>query len=198
VKLLVFSDIHGDLQALEKLMAIEADYYVAAGDLASWGQGLERSARVLQARGERVWMLPGNHESDEQVAQVCKRYGFRDLHGNTTRAGRYAVAGLGYSSPTPFNTPGEYSEPEMARRLAAFSGLRPLALICHCPPFGTPLDRIRDGIYGGSTAVRDFIAAEGPEWFVCGHIHETAGLAVEIGKTRCANAGKRGYLLELE
>ncbi len=34
VKLLIFSDIHGDRTSLEKLMAIEADYF-AAGDLAS-------------------------------------------------------------------------------------------------------------------------------------------------------------------
>ena len=42
VKLLIFSDIHGDKAALEKLMAIEADYYFAAGDLANFGRGLER------------------------------------------------------------------------------------------------------------------------------------------------------------
>jgi Icc-related predicted phosphoesterase len=32
------------------------------------------------------------------------------------------VAGLGYSNPTPFNTPGEYSEKELAARLAGFAG----------------------------------------------------------------------------
>ncbi len=37
VKLLIFSDIHGDKAALEKLMATEADYYFAAGDLANFG-----------------------------------------------------------------------------------------------------------------------------------------------------------------
>ena len=32
MKLLIFSDIHGDKAALEKLMNVEADYYFAAGD----------------------------------------------------------------------------------------------------------------------------------------------------------------------
>ncbi|MBZ5609845.1 MAG: hypothetical protein LAP38_16410 [Acidobacteriia bacterium] len=42
MKLLIFSDIHGDKAALEKLMATEADYYFADGDLANWGRGIEQ------------------------------------------------------------------------------------------------------------------------------------------------------------
>ena len=34
---LIFSDIHNDGKALEKLMDIEADYYFAAGDLVYGG-----------------------------------------------------------------------------------------------------------------------------------------------------------------
>ena len=45
MKLLIFSDIHCDLKALERLMATEADYYFAAGDLVNWGRGLEPAAR---------------------------------------------------------------------------------------------------------------------------------------------------------
>ena len=40
VKLLIFSDIHTDLKALERLMQMEADYYFAAGDLVNWSRGL--------------------------------------------------------------------------------------------------------------------------------------------------------------
>ena len=36
LKLLVFSDIHNDWMALERLMRIEADYYFAAGDQVTW------------------------------------------------------------------------------------------------------------------------------------------------------------------
>lgn len=198
MKLLIFSDIHGDLRALGELMATEADFYIAAGDLATWGKGLEPCARVLGERRERVFVLPGNHESEAQVAQFCAAHGFRDLHGKCLRIGTREVAGLGYSSPTPFHTPGEYTEEEMARRLAAFAGKSPLVLICHCPPHGAALDRMREGLHGGSTAVRDFLASEQPEWFFCGHIHEAAGVEETIGRTRCVNVGKSGYLLELE
>jgi Icc-related predicted phosphoesterase len=198
VKLLIFSDIHEDWRALEKLMAQEADYYVAAGDLANWGRGLEKAATILAQRGERVWVLPGNHEADFEIAQFCQRHGFRDLHGESLELAGYRVAGLGCSNPTPFNTPGEYSESELARRLAPFGDLKPpLILICHCPPKDTAVDDAGENKHFGSTAIREFIERHQPEYFFCGHIHEAAGVHVSMGKTRCWNVGKKGYLLEI-
>jgi Icc-related predicted phosphoesterase len=107
------------------------------------------------------------------------------------------VAGLGYSNPTPFNTPGEYTEEQLAERLDAFNELKPLVLICHCPPKGTPLDRAAPLLHFGSTAVARFLEQHPPLWFFCGHIHEAAGQTAEIGPTRAVNVGKQGYLLDL-
>jgi Icc-related predicted phosphoesterase len=197
VKLLVFSDIHTDYAALVRLMEIEADCYIAAGDLTTWGRGLERCGAMLRGRADRVWVLPGNHESERQIADFCAKYGLHDFHGKTFSAGGYTVAGLGYSTPTPFNTPGEYTEETMARRLEPFAGLEPLVLICHCPPLGTDLDRVRKGIHAGSRAVRDFIERQQPAYFFSGHIHETEGVEMWMGKTHCWNPGRRGYLLDL-
>jgi Icc-related predicted phosphoesterase len=197
MKLLVFSDIHGDLAALERLMAIEADCYIAAGDLASWGRGLDRCGELMRSRSGRVWVLPGNHEWAEQVTEFCRRFELNDFHGKTFKAAGRHVAGLGYSNPTPFHTPGEYSEEELARRLAPFAGLAPLILICHCPPLGTALDRVREGVHAGSRAVKLFIDRNQPEYFLCGHIHEAAGVEEQLGKTHAVNAGKRGYILDL-
>ncbi len=197
MKLLIFSDIHSNHQALEKLMAVEADYYVAAGDLVNWGRGLEACGKILNQRAGKVYVLPGNHESEAQIASFCAQFGFRNFHGQTLEIGKYHVAGLGYSSPTPFHTPGEYSEAELAARLAHFEKLNPLVLICHAPPFETALDRIRDGVHGGSRSIRDFIDRQQPERFFCGHIHEAEGAEITIGKTKAVNVGKRGYLLEL-
>ena len=112
------------------------------------------------------------------------------------QAGGYYIAGLGCSTPTPFNTPGEYSEDEMARRLAPFAGLKPLILICHCPPLGTDLDRVHKGMHAGSSSVREFIEKERPAAFFCGHIHEAEGVRLRLGDTLCINAGRRGYLLD--
>jgi Icc-related predicted phosphoesterase len=197
VKLLIFSDIHGDKAALEKLMAIEADYYFAAGDLANFGRGLEAMGPILKKRGRRMYVLPGNHESEADIVRFCADFGFQDFHGQTMQIEGYHVAGLGYSNPTPFDTPGEYTERELAERLQRFSGLDPLILICHTPPKGTVLDRAAEGKHFGSDAIREFIEREQPRYFYCGHIHEAAGQHAILGRTQAWNVGKRGQLLDL-
>ncbi len=197
VKLLVFSDIHTDYASLERLMGVEADYYFAAGDLATWARGLDRCGEILRARGERVYVLPGNHESAAQMAAFAEKYGLHDFHGRSLESGGYHIAGLGYSNPTPFNTPGEYSEEELAARLKPFAELKPLILICHCPPRQTELDRIRKGVHAGSSAVREFLEENQPEYFFSGHIHETEGVEMRLGRTVCRNPGRRGYLLRV-
>jgi Icc-related predicted phosphoesterase len=194
---LIFSDIHNDLVALRRLMETDADYYVAAGDLVSWGRGLDACGEILREKAERVWVLPGNHESAEQIALFCGKFGFRNFHDQSIEVGGRQFGGLGYSSPTPFHTPGEYTEEQLAERLRIFKGLDRLVLICHAPPYGTPLDRVKEGLHAGSHAVREFIEANQPEYFFCGHIHEAEGQETKVGKTIAVNVGKRGFLLEI-
>lgn len=197
MKLLVFSDIHGDMAALERLLAAEADYYIAAGDLAHFRNGLEQAAAVLERRKDRVWILPGNHEHERDTAALCERHGFGHLHMNSFEADGWHVAGLGHSNPTPFDTPGESSETELAERLEAFAGIEPLILVCHCPPKNSPLDEAGPGRHFGSTAIASFIERVQPDWFFCGHIHEAAGRKATFGRTIGVNAGKKGWLLEV-
>ena len=80
MRILVFSDIHGDKAALSRLMEIEADMYVAAGDLATFARGLDTLAPILSRRAEKMWVLPGNHEHASQIETYCARYGFQTLH----------------------------------------------------------------------------------------------------------------------
>jgi Icc-related predicted phosphoesterase len=198
MKVLVFSDIHSDLGALSSLMEMETDYYVAAGDLVNFAHGLEKVGEILKPRGKRVWVLPGNHESERDIARLCADYGLNEFHGRSFELQGFHVAGLGYSNITPFRTPGEYSESELAMRLRTFERLKPLVLICHCPPRNTPLDGAIEGSHFGSDAVRDFIESQQPSFFLCGHVHESAGVSCTLGKTRAANVGKRGYLLDFD
>ena len=197
-KLLLFSDIHSDWKTLESILSVEADFYISAGDQVSWSRGLDRCGEILRTRGEKVWVLPGNHESAAQIAAMCDQYGLNNFHERTFTAGRWTVAGLGYSSRTPFDTPGEYSEEQFTRKLAPFAGISPLVLVCHAPPHQTALDQIRPGLHAGSSAVLDFIRHNQPAHFFCGHIHEAAGRETTIGATRARNLGKQAYLLELD
>jgi Icc-related predicted phosphoesterase len=197
MRVLIFSDLHNDLAALRRLVATEADYYIAAGDLVSWGKGLDRCGEILKSKGDRVWVLPGNHETAAQISSFCSSFGLTDFHDQLLEAAGRRFGGLGYSSPTPFKTPGEYSESELVQRLKKYDRINRLIMVCHAPPLGTDLDRIREGLHGGSRAVREFVDSSQPEYLFCGHIHEAEGREVRLGQTVAVNVGKRGYLLEL-
>jgi uncharacterized protein len=201
MKILIFSDIHGDLRALESIVAQPADLYIAAGDLATFGRGLDRCGEALKPLGERLWVLPGNHETHDDTRALCRRFGFVDFHRQVraleSARGVTKWAGLGYSNITPFDTPGEYSEEEIAKALAAFDGIPGLYLVVHFPPYGTKLDEFAPGKHAGSPALREWVERAQPEYLFCGHIHETAGLADHLGSTLCINVGKHGYTIEV-
>ena len=197
MKILIFSDLHADWKQLLKLMTMEADLYLCAGDLTNFGRKLDEAGEVMKARAAQVKLIPGNHETEAQIEQFCAKYGFENFHGKHFEFAGHRIAGLGYSNPTPFDTPGEYTEEELARRLALFDDVRPTLLVCHAPPFQTALDRMRQFRHGGSTAVRAFLTRAQPEYFFCGHIHEAAGAAERLGETKAMNVGKQGFLLDL-
>ena len=175
---LIFSDIHGDLRSLELLLARPADIYISAGDLSNFGRGLDRCGELFRPFAERVWVIPGNHETQEQSAAFCEKYGLIDFHRRIQTAGadpQNTWAGLGYSNPTPFDTPGEYSEEEIAEALAAFETAKPRYLVAHCPPRDSKLDEFAPGKHAGSHSVRAWVERNQPAYVFSGHIHECAG-----------------------
>ena len=201
MKVLIFSDIHGDTRALEKLIAQPADIYIAAGDLSTFGKDLDRCGEIMKPLGDKVWVLPGNHESHDDTRAFCERFGFFDFHRQIrvlkSELGTTRWAGLGYSNITPFNTPGEYSEEEIAKALAPFDNLKPLYLVVHFPPQGTRLDEFAAGKHAGSPTLREWVDRVQPLYLFCGHIHECAGRSDRLGSTQAFNVGKKGHTVEV-
>jgi uncharacterized protein len=197
MKVLIFSDIHGDTLALEKLVSQPADVYIAAGDLSTFGRSLDRCGELLAPLGEKVWVLPGNHETHEDMRELCRRFGFVDFHRQARDIGATKWAGLGYSNITPFHTPGEFTEEQIREALTAFDGIAPLFVVAHVPPQNSQLDEFAPGKHGGSPELRAWVEREQPKYLFCGHIHECAGRSDLIGATKCFNVGKAGYTLDV-
>jgi hypothetical protein len=197
MKILIFSDIHGDIRALQQLLARPADLYISAGDLSNFGRGLEAIGEMLRPLDEKAWVLPGNHETEQQNHDFCGRFGLTDFHRQVRTVGDSVWAGLGYSNPTPFDTPGEYSEEEIGEALAKFENHARLILVVHFPPAGTRLDQVAPGKHAGSPTLRAWVERVQPVYLFCGHIHECAGASDRVDSTQCFNVGKNGYLLEI-
>ena len=117
---------------------------------------------------------------------------------------------MGLSNRTPWDTPREVEEDELARVIAqSVEGLHDFGNVIfnfHCPPHDSTLDlcpKLDTSVYpprpviqagvqimtsAGSTAVREAIERHQPLLGLHGHIHESKAV-VKLGRTTCINPG---------
>jgi Icc-related predicted phosphoesterase len=132
--------------------------------------------------------------------------------------GTHTMITVGYSNPTPWNTPREVSEESLARfiddAVAGVPDVGRCVFNVHVPPVDSGLDRclkldasthlpsvVKDAgrpvFYGaGSTSVRDALQRYQPLASLHGHIHESPG-QIRYGRTKSFNPGSeymRGVL----
>lgn len=200
MKLLLFSDLHCDARAAHRLVERSAavDVVVGAGDFANLRRGLEVTLGVLKAIDKPAVLVPGNSESDAELAAACRDWpSARVLHGTGTNVAGVEFWGLGGGVPiTPFGSWSvDFSEEEAEELLAGCP--RGAVLVSHSPPKGA-VDLSSSGASLGSVAVRRAVEEKRPALVVCGHIHGSAGKTAKIGETPVINAGPVGRVWDLE
>jgi hypothetical protein len=192
MKIIVFGDIHMATAEAESIPGIkEAELILLNGDLTNCG-GAKETKTVLDdimRINPNVLAQFGNLDGRE-VNEYLEKLDI-NLHGQARLVrGEVCLIGVGGSNFTPFGTPSEFSEKELARLAArAFrqgqdyiSLAQPLhhrkiprILISHVPPFDTKVDRLHNGKHVGSRAIRAAIEHYQPDLCVTGHIHEAKG-----------------------
>lgn len=205
MRIIAFGDIHMTVKMCKNIEGIEkADLLIATGDLTNYGRK-EEAKQILEQLLEinpHVLALIGNLDNFE-INDYLEQLDL-NLHGQARLLqNRICVIGAGGSNITPFGTPSEFSEEEIAETLkkAYDQGMEyiqlatplkhtriPMILVSHTPPRDTLVDRLANGKHVGSTAVRRFIEHHQPDLCITGHIHEAKGEDT-IGKTRIINPG---------
>jgi uncharacterized protein len=187
----------------------------ARGRLSAW---MAYAEDRLAGSGVRVYLTGGNddepgvlevldtHAGDVAVACEGRLVELDDEHTMIT---------VGWSTPTPWDTPREASEERMAAMIETEVARVPDVSRCvfnlHAPPKDTPIDtclklestaRLGPGelpradrsggrfhyVGGGSAAVRDAIKRYQPAVALHGHVHESGG-RFRLGRTQCFNPG---------
>ena len=201
MNLLSIGDLHGRIAWTDELeeAAAEARAVLVCGDLTQFGT--PRDAHRLLDEVSRycntILAVAGNCDS-EAIIEALEERGV-SIHGQgRVLDERVGICGVSGSNQTPFGTPLEYSEEELAGTLAAgWEQIRqaPVRIIVHhAPPYETSCDLTRGGEHVGVRGLRSFILEHGPELVVCGHIHEARGRD-ELGGTPVINGGmaKQGH-----
>ena len=201
MKFLVISDIHGNLENVDKLDAKfkEADAVLFGGDFALF-EHLETAKPVLEklaSKHEVIYSVLGNCDSPDFLAEV--EGADISVEGSIAFNDGYAVSGSGGGSKFTGTTPFERTDEELVGDFAVVENAsadsadenghwQNLILIMHNPPKNTACDMISGGIHVGSEALRSFIEKRTPFLVVTGHIHESAGID-KIGETVVINPG---------
>jgi len=162
----------------------------------------------LTGTGVRCYIMGGNDDPPEVLDALDTGRIVHNPEGAPVVLDEASeMISLGWSNPTPWHTPRECSEDELAQRIDALmlQVKRPDALVMnlHVPPFKSGLDdapelnadfKVQSNLGQtrfkpvGSTAVRAAIERYQPLLGLHGHIHE-AHASCKIGRTVCINPG---------
>jgi Icc-related predicted phosphoesterase len=182
----------------------------------------------LAGTGVKVYATGGNDDLNEVMATL-DRPDTQAFVACENRAvaidDAHVMVSMPYVNPTPWKTPREAEEPELATKIdeviAGIGDHRNVIFNFHAPPKDSTLDTcpmldgttdppsqiVRGGqpvLYGaGSTAIREAVERHQPLLGLHGHIHESQA-AARLGRTLCVNPGSeygegvlRGCLLTL-
>lgn len=184
---------------------------LASQRLAGW---IEQAEDALRGTGVRLYLTGGN-DDEPAVLETLDRHDGDHVVASEGHLvdldGEHTMITVGLSTYTPWDTPREASEEEIARAIEDAVATVPDVGRCvfnfHCPPKDTPIDTclklevrpgelprpIREGgrfvtTGGGSVAVREAIERYQPLVGLHGHIHESGG-RFRIGRTQTFNPG---------
>jgi Icc-related predicted phosphoesterase len=194
MRLLLFSDLHADLDQARALVERSRDFdlVIGAGDFGNLRRQLREPIEILSQITCPAVLVAGNNESTEELRDACHAWPTAHvLHGSGVTLQGVEFWGIGGGIPvTPFGDWSyDFSEDEADQLLSGCP--RNAVLVSHSPPKGI-LDLSSQGKSLGSEAVRRAIKAKALQLVVCGHIHASGGRSVLVEKTHVVNAGPAG------
>jgi uncharacterized protein len=196
IKILFFSDLHGDMKALSNLKAKakDTDLVVCAGDFTVMERNVDDVMKNISGIGKHVLMLHGNHEDEDNIKELCNNYdNLTFLHKGVYHVGDYVFLGYGGDG---FST----NDPDFVKVSGFFrketQGKKRIIFVTHGPAYDTKIDML-GRMPKGNKSYRNFIDDVQPHLAVSGHLHENAGKHHKIGRTLLLNPGKEGAIVDI-
>ena len=188
-EIVFLTDIHGNTDAALSIFEREdPDMVLIGGDVTDLGQSLDGVIPFPDEIPAPTFVVPGNCDNRE-ILQVFEASAAVSVHKKTFDMGDVTIAGLGGSNPSPFGTPFEHQEDEIAEMLSSMLSSmkknRWNILLTHAPPYGA-LDEVAPDVHVGchsaAAVIREF------DLVCCGHIHEQRAVS-ELNGRICVNPG---------
>ena len=170
------------------------DLVIICGDITHFGSFQQAKDLLSLLTTTPTLFIPGNCDPPGLIE--VKLNTIESIHAKCKQIGRFSFLGLGGSSPSPFDTPFELSENEIAdilnKTVENCQRSKHTVFVSHSPPKNTTVDVTFAGEHVGSISVREFIERTHPLLVLCGHIHEAMG-SDNIDDTIVVNPGAARY-----
>jgi len=193
IRILAAGDLHGDIAQAEKLAQKaedeNVDIIILTGDITHFGGSAEGLIGPLVKRNKKVFLIPGNHENVETINLLADIYSVKNLHG-------YLFGCGGATNVGPILRLDEEEVKYLLERShKKIKDFKRKIMVTHEHPTGSIIDKMIPD--SGSQSIRDAVDKFKPDFVLCGHIHEAAGIEEKIGTTTVINVGKSGKIIEL-
>ncbi len=200
MRILAAGDLHGDMDVAKKLAVKaakgRADLVIISGDLTMAESHAIGLVGPFKERGQKVILIPGNHESIATADSLAQIYGATNLHGRAIKIGKVGVFGCGSANIGLFQLDEQEIYDLLKKGFKQIKNQQKKIMVTHVHPNGTLMERLTQ-FFPGSTAVRTAIERFKPNVPICSHVHEAEGIEEQIGNTRVLNVGKRGKIIEI-
>jgi len=199
LRILAAGDIQGDSAAAESLSKKaereHADLVILAGDI----HGSRKTRNLIspfKKRNQKVIFVPGNWDTTVEANSLKDIYQINNIDGKYTHYNGVDIIGVG--SPD-FKLDIDDDNERLDSLIYNFEKVKnkntKKILVSHLHARDTVAEF--SGIRG-SAVLREVIDQFHPDVFICGHIHEAAGLEQKIGKTKLFQVGKKGKIIEID
>ena len=199
MKILAFTDVHGDTRAISRVISLvkkeKIDILICAGDISNFSDNLNELIQMFKKIEIPFIMLPGNHEDPKELRDLCNT--LRScifLHRKIHKINDVLFVGSGGGG---FSSKDLEFEKFVDKNKKEILENKKIVLITHAPPRDTKVDLIPHLGHCGCRSYRRFIEKYQPSLAISGHLHETFGKMDHIDHTFIFNPGENGKILEI-
>tara|TARA_Y100000310_G_C20631620_1_gene788952 strand:+ start:1020 stop:1721 length:702 start_codon:yes stop_codon:yes gene_type:complete len=200
LKILAAGDIHGDIGLAEKLAEKaekeHVDLVVLCGDLTMMEQSTDNIIGPFKKRGEKVLLIPGNHETVATADFLAEMYEMKNIHGYGVKYKDVGIFGAGGANIGLFNLKEDEIYDLLKKGHDKIKYLKKKIMVTHVHPKDSKMEKFTS-LFPGSSGIRKAIDKFKPALMLCSHVHEAEGIEEKIGKTQVVNVGKKGKIIEL-
>ena len=198
LRILAAGDFHSDA-SLAKKLAKQAEkedvsLVILNGDVVEEEQTSGIIGPFLE-KNQKVFILPGNHETLATTDFLAEMYGITNLHGYAVRYKELGIFGCGGADVGMTQLTDEEIFNTLKKGFEKVKDMPRKIMVTHIHPADSVMEKFSQFVRGSkglTRAIKEFQ----PDVLICGHVHEAEGIEEKIGKTRILNVGKKGKVIE--